>query len=142
VSYAPIYCALQPTILILYTFVRRVVLLFPITHGSTISSSPHFPLMSLTHPTSASSNFQQIFDNALNAYKKRTRNDLLTHPLADRFEACESPDHVLAMLQEQVQGLNESQSQLNTRWLNPTVNVLRSFSATLGGVGLPVCFRT
>ncbi|KAF8497805.1 hypothetical protein F5888DRAFT_1634238 [Russula emetica] len=41
--------------------------------------------MSRTHPTSASSsNFQLtlIFDNALKAYQKRTKKDLLTHPLA------------------------------------------------------------
>jgi hypothetical protein len=115
---------------------------FPITHDSTIIPSiPHFPLMSHTHPTSTSSNFQLIFDNALKAYQKRTKNDLLTHPLADRFEACNSASSILAVLQEQVQELNRSQRS-NTKWLNPTVNVVHAFSETLGeGVG-SVCFRT
>jgi hypothetical protein len=114
---------------------------FPITHDSTILPSiPHFPLMSHTNPTSASSNFRLIFDNALKAYKKRTKNDLLTHPLAERFEACDSASSMLAVLQEQVQELNQSQCG-NTKWLDPTVNVLHAFSETLGeGVG-SVCFR-
>jgi hypothetical protein len=110
---------------------------FSITHSPT----PHFPHMSLAHPTSTPSNFQLIFDNALKAYKKRTRNDLLTHPLAGRFEACDSASSFLAVLREQVQELNQSQ-RINTKWLDPTVNVLQTFSETLGeGVG-SVCFRT
>ena len=98
--------------------------------------------MSLAHPTpTSSSNFQLIFDNALKAYKKRTRNDLLTHPLADRFEACDSASGFLAVLQELVQELNQSQPN-NTKWLDPIVNVIHAFSETLReGVG-SVCFRT
>src|ERR1700733_11128782 len=94
-----------------------------------------------THPTSNSSNFQLIFDNALKAYKKRTGEDPLTHPLADRLESCDSASSILTVLQEQVQQLNESQRN-NMKWLDPTVNVLHAFSETLGeGVG-SVCFRT
>jgi hypothetical protein len=97
--------------------------------------------MSHTHPTSTSSNFKPIFDNALKAYKKRTKNDLLTHPLADRLEACGSASSILTVLQEQVRELNESQRS-NQKWLDPTVNVLLAFSETVGeGVG-SVCFRT
>ena len=106
-------------------------------------SSPQFPLslMSHTHPTSTPSHFRLIFDNALKAYKKRTKNDLLTHPLAERLEGCDSASSMLAVLQEQVQELNQSQHR-NTKWLDPTVNVLLAFSETLGeGVG-SVCFRT
>ena len=98
------------------------------------------PLMSHTHP-STSSNFQIILDNALKAYKKRTKNDLLKHPLADRLQACNSPSSMLTVLQEQVQELNQSQRS-NTKWLDPTVNVLHTFSEVLGeGVG-SVGFRT
>jgi hypothetical protein len=111
------------------------------TLNSIFPSTPHFPLMSHAHPTSTSSNFRLIFDNALKAYKKRTRNDPLTHPLAHRLEACESASSILTVLQEQVQELNESQRS-NMKWLDPTVNVLHAFSETLGeGVG-SVCFRT
>jgi hypothetical protein len=105
------------------------------------NSIPHFPLMSHTHPTSTPSNFQLIFDNALKAYKKRTKNDILTHPLADRLKVCDSADSTLTVLQELVQELNQSQRS-NQKWLDPTVNVLLAFSETLrGGVG-SVCFRT
>jgi hypothetical protein len=98
-------------------------------------------LMSHTQPTSTSSNFQLIFDSALKAYKKRTKNDLLTHQLAGRLEACNSASSILTVLQELVQELNQSQRS-NTKWLDPTVNVLLAFSETLGeGVG-SVCFRT
>ena len=116
----------------------------PITYDSTILSPPtpisRFPLMSHTHPTSPSSNFRPIFDDALKVYKKRTKNDLLTHPLADRFAGRDSASSILTVLQEQVQGLNESQLS-NTNWLDPIVNVLCVFSETLGeGVG-SVCFK-
>ncbi|KAF8497781.1 hypothetical protein F5888DRAFT_1803244 [Russula emetica] len=91
--------------------------------------------MSHTHHTSASSsNFQLIFDNALKAYEKRTKKDLLTHPLAAQLQRCNSPSSILDILQEQVQELNQSQRRNErwTRWLDPTVKVLHAFSETLG----------
>ena len=100
-------------------------------------STPRFltpPLMSHTHSTSTSSNFQQVFNNALKGYQMRTKEDLLTHPLADRFETCDSASSILAVLEEQVQALDESQRRYETwmKFLNPTVNVLHAFSGTLG----------
>jgi hypothetical protein len=96
--------------------------------------------MSHTHTTTtSSSNFQLIFNNALKEYEKRTKNDLLAHPLAAQLQACDSPSAVLAVLQLQVQGLDQSQSSNDrwTRWLDPTVDVLYAFSGTLGeGVSL------
>ena len=135
--------SLAPVIYAVPTRVSGVSLFsFPITHDSTILPSiPRFLLMSHTHPTSTSSNFKLIFDNALKSYQKRTKNDLFSHPLADRIEACDSASSILTVLQEQVQELNESRHN-NTKWLDPTVNVLHAFSETLGeGVG-SVCFRT
>ena len=97
--------------------------------------------MSHTHPTTTSSDFQPIFNKALKAYEKRTKNDLLTQPLVDRLKPCNSASSILTVLQEQLQELNESQNS-NVKWLDPTVNVLCAFSETLGeGVG-SVCFRT
>ena len=111
---------------------------FPITHYPTILlSSPLFTpsFMSHKHPASTSSNFQLILDNALKVYKKRTKNDLLKHPLADRLQACDSSRSILTVLQEQVQELNQSQRS-STKWLDPTVNVIHTFSEALGeGVG-------
>ena len=102
-------------------------------------------LMSHSHLTASSSNnFQLIFNNALKAYEKHTKKDLLAHPLASQLQACNSPAAVLAILQQQVQGLDQSRSG-DDRWtkmLDPTINVLYTFSATLGeGVGL-VSLRT
>ena len=110
---------------------------FLIAHSQFLTS----PLMSHNQSSSSSSNFKLIFDNALKTYNECTKNDLLKHPLADRLQACNSPTSILAVLQEQVQQLNDSQRS-NTKWLDPTVNVLLTFSETLGeGVG-SVCFRT
>ena len=107
--------------------------------------------MSHAHPTvtvlptvSSSSNFQLIINNALDKYKKRTKNDLLAHPLAAQLQSCDSPSAILAILHQQVQELDHSRSSDERwlRWLEPTVNVLYALSSSLGeGVGL-VCART
>jgi hypothetical protein len=101
--------------------------------------------MSHAHATgSSSSNFQLILNNALDKYKKRTKKDLLAHPLAAQIQSCNSPSDVLAVLQQQLQGLDQSRSSDErwSRWLDPTVSVLYALSSTLAaGVGL-VCLMT
>ena len=96
--------------------------------------------MSHTHPTGPSSpNFQLIFNNALKAYEKQTNNDILFHPLVADLQACQSPNAILAVLQQQVQELDQSRTsdERLTKWLDPTVNVLYAFSETIGeGVSL------
>jgi fungal STAND N-terminal Goodbye domain len=98
--------------------------------------------MSQTRSASTSStNFQLIFNNALKAYERRTKKDLLAHPLAAQLQPCYSPSSILIVLQQQVQELNRSQSRDErlTKWLDPTVNVLFTLSEALGeGVSL-VC---
>ena len=99
----------------------------------------------MSHTTvSSSSNFQLIINNALEKYKKRTKNDLITHPLAAQLQSCNSPDAILAILHQQVQALDQSRSsdERFSRWLNPTVNVIYALSSTVAaGVGL-VCLGT
>jgi hypothetical protein len=97
--------------------------------------------MSNSRPTDpSSSNFQLIFNNALKDYEKRTKNDLLVHPLAAELQNCNSPTNILAVLHKQVQGLDQYDRW--TKWLDPTVNVLYMLSKTLGeGVSL-VSHRT
>ena len=88
---------------------------------------------------SSSSDFNTIFDKALRAYKIKTKQDLVTHPLASQLQACNSPAAVLTIIQDQVQQFEQSRSgdERLRRWLKPTINVLYTFSATLGqGVGL------
>ena len=104
--------------------------------------------MSHTHPTasspSSSSNFQLLINNALDTYKRRTKNDLLAHPLATRLQTCNTPSAIIALLQEQVQGLDQSRSSDErwSKWLDPTVNVLQAFSSILQAGASLVCFRT
>ena len=97
--------------------------------------------MSNSHPITASSspNFQFIFNNALREYEKRTKNDLLAHPLAAELQNCNSSSNILAVLHRQVQGLDQSLNGNDrwTKWLDPTVNVLYMLSKTLGeGISL------
>ena len=85
--------------------------------------------------TSSRSNYQLIFDNALAAYKMKTGKDLASDPLLIRLESCDSPDSVLVVLREQIPGFDQSKSSNHrfTNWLSPTVNVLYTFSSTIGG---------
>ncbi|KAI9449924.1 hypothetical protein BJY52DRAFT_212033 [Lactarius psammicola] len=96
--------------------------------------------MSQTLSTTLSpSNFQAIFDASLRAYQKKTKKDLLAHPLMAELQTCNSPIDILAVLRTQVQQFEQSTrgDDKITRWLNPTVNVLYAFSTVLGeGVGL------
>jgi hypothetical protein len=82
--------------------------------------------------TSSSANYQAIFDNALDAYKKKTGKDLTSDPLLRRLESCSSPDTVLNVLREQIPELDQPGSRLTT-WVKPTINVLYNFSSTISG---------
>lgn len=85
------------------------------------------------------SNFPAIFCASMKEYERKTKKDLLTHPLMAQLHTCDSPADILAVLRTQVQTFEESTRNDDkfTKWLNPTVNVLYAFSATLGaGVGL------
>ena len=96
--------------------------------------------MSHSHLTAtSSSNFQLIIDNALKEYAKYTKTDLTAHPLAIQLQTCDSPGAILAILQQQVQGPDQSGSSDDrwTKWLDPTVSILCALSETLGeGVSL------
>ena len=89
--------------------------------------------------SSSSSNFQSVFNTALDAYEKKTKTKLLTHPLAAQLQSCDSPTAILSVLQDLIQQFDcrrRSDERL-TNWLNPTVNVVYAFSSTVGqGVGL------
>ena len=89
--------------------------------------------------TTSTSNYQSIFDNAIEAYKKKTKKDLRSHPLLDKLQNCDSPDAVLGILYEQIPGFDPSRGTNDklAKWLNPTVNVLCTFSGVIGGgIGL------
>ena len=86
--------------------------------------------------STSSSNFASIFNVALEKYKRKTKQDLAKHPLLPRLQSCDSPEAILTVLREQTIESNQSQSSDDglTTWVTPTVNVLYSFSATIGGV--------
>ncbi|KAN0111664.1 hypothetical protein V8E52_008225 [Russula decolorans] len=89
--------------------------------------------------SSSSSNFQSIFNASLQAYNNKTKNKLLDHPLATQLQFCDSPDAILTVLQDLVQQFDQRRTSDERlwNWLDPTVNVLYTFSDTLGeGVGL------
>jgi hypothetical protein len=96
--------------------------------------------MSHSHPnassSSSSSNFQSVINAALEAYEKKTKTKLLTHPLAAQLQSCDSPTAILSVLQDLIQQFDQRRSsdQRLSNWLNPTVNVLYAFSSTLGQV--------
>ena len=100
--------------------------------------------------TPSSSNFLAIFSIAVKAYEKRTKKDLHLHPIASQLQACDSPTSILAVLQGQVDDLDQARNSNErlTKWLGPTVNVLLAFSDILGeGVSLvrvqgAICLRT
>ena len=66
-------------------------------------------------------------------YKKRTNVDLLAHPLASQLQACDSSSAIIALLQQRLQGPDQSRSGDDRwiEWLDPTINVLFVFSAIL-----------
>ncbi|KAH9028017.1 hypothetical protein EDB83DRAFT_2555160, partial [Lactarius deliciosus] len=93
----------------------------------------------MSQTPSSSSNLQAIFNASIKEYQKKTKKDLLLHPLMGQLQTCNSPTDILAVLRTQVQQFEQSTSDDDklTKWLNPTVNVLYAFSAVLGeGVGL------
>jgi hypothetical protein len=92
--------------------------------------------MSTVPSTSTShSNFVSIFNAALETYKRKTKKDLASHPLLPSLQSCNSPDAVLTVLREQIPAFNQPQNGDDrlTKWVAPAVNVLYSFSATIGG---------
>ncbi|KAI9428460.1 hypothetical protein H4582DRAFT_2136267 [Lactarius indigo] len=81
--------------------------------------------------------FKSMLDVALDEYKKKTGKDLLAHWLADELKSCESVDGVLNILRDQAKAFEQSGDQKLTKWIDPLVHVLYTFSGALGdGVSL------
>ena len=98
-----------------------------------------FPTANTMSQTSAMAssrlNYQSIFDNALEVYRKKTRKDLRSHPLLSKLKNCDSPDAVLTTLRQEIPGFDQSGSSNDdnqlTKWLDPTIKVLISFSSAI-----------
>ena len=112
----------------------------PSFHDCSYCIIPHPPVVTMpqTPPeVSPRANYQTIFDNALQVYKRKTRRDLSSNPLFHRLESCGSPDDFITILRQQIpefdQSAGGSSDDRLTRWLDPTVKVINAFSATIGG---------
>jgi hypothetical protein len=68
--------------------------------------------------------------NVLKTYEEKTGKDLASDPLLHRVEACHSSDDITTILGQQILGVDHVQSSNDgmTRWLNPNVDVIHSFS--------------
>jgi hypothetical protein len=102
-------------------------------------SSPRTIMSTVPSTSTSHSNFVSIFNAALETYKRKTKKDLATHPLLPTLQSCDSPGAILTVLREQIPTFSQLQNGDDrlTKWVSPTVNVLYSFSATLGGgIGL------
>lgn len=75
-------------------------------------------------------------------YKQQTKKNITSHPLAVQLQSCDSPSAILTALRAQVKGFNQSTGvdEKLTKWLDPTINVLSAFSATVSnGIGTVNC---
>jgi hypothetical protein len=127
--------------------------LLPSTHDLQYQPTQRFhssPLPTPAEPASTMStskqttdlstaNFTAIFDAASNEYKTLTKQDLETHPFAAAFEISNSPDSVMNAFRKQAQAFDKFRKGDDKlmAWLTPIVNILFTFSGTLGeGIGL------
>jgi hypothetical protein len=87
----------------------------------------------------STSNFVAIFDAASREYKSLTKQDLATHPLAAAIEGYNSPDAILNIFRKQTSAFDKfcKGDDKLMGYLSPIVNILFTFSETLGeGVSL------
>ena len=79
------------------------------------------------------SDFKSILDAALSEYEKKTGKPLFDDPLADKLQRCNSIDTLKAIFQSQADAFQGGDEKL-MNLIVPTVNVLCTFSDTLGRV--------
>jgi hypothetical protein len=100
--------------------------------------------MSITNQTASPStnNFTAIFNAAEVEYQKITGKRLDTHPLVVKFDDCRSPKDISNVLRMQVQSFGNFRQgdEKLMKWLEPMINILLTFSDTLGeGISLASC---
>ena len=85
-----------------------------------------------------SSDFKSILDaglnRALSEYKNKTGKPLLDHQLASELQRCDSADSIKAVLQTQAEAFQQFRDgdKRLMKWINPVVDVLSTFSDTIG----------
>ena len=92
---------------------------------STVAST------STSHPDLTS-----FFNAALEAYKRKTKKDLVSDPLLPILQSCDSPEAILSVFRERIPAFDKTEDRF-AKWVIPTVNVLHAFSDIIGqAVGL------
>ena len=139
-TFVPASCSSIISVLSPHPLLTRTTSIIPLT-GLTPLTTPLATITMSQSPPAASSSpaLQTIFVASLKEYEKKTKKDLLTHPLLVQLQTCNSPTEILTILRAQAQQFEQSTSGDDklTKWLNPTVNVLYAFSSVIGtGVGL------
>jgi hypothetical protein len=89
------------------------------------------------------SGFELIFDAALIEYARQTGINLATYPPAEKLMNCGSPDAVIQLLQEKMQGFKvfRDRGSKLIKWLRPLVQVIYLVSGVLGHTTDPVSPR-
>jgi hypothetical protein len=96
--------------------------------------SPRSIMATAPSTSTPHSNFETIFNTALETYKRKTKKDLTSHPLLPSLQSCNSAEAIITVLRDQVPVSNQSRNGDDrlVRWVAPTVNVMYAFSATMG----------
>jgi len=113
----------------------------------SLEPPPNFPACDLrmsttgrtASPSQSTDNFTAIFQAASREYQRVTGKPLDTHPFSKQLDSCNSPEAVSNVLRTQAQAFSKFRQgdEKLMAWLDPTVNILFTFSATLGeGIGL------
>jgi hypothetical protein len=95
-----------------------------------MSQATSFPLQAPILPLQSTS----ILEVALTEYRRNTGNDLLSHPLSDELQRCDSLDDILVILQRQANTLEQLKdgNRRLMKWVSSSVNILYSISSALG----------
>jgi len=81
--------------------------------------------------SSASTNFRELFESALQTYDKMTGMTLAEHPFSLRLRNCPSVESVIALLQDQViTSSNLRGSDRIMKSIKSTISILSTLSAT------------
>ena len=110
-----------------------------IAHRLRISPLLVTPMSSNQTAGPSTDNFTAIFNAAEAEYERLTGKRLNTHPLAAQLLTCKNPEAVSNVLRMQAQSFSRFRQgdERLMSWLDPTIHILFTFSATLGeGIGL------
>jgi hypothetical protein len=85
-------------------------------------------------PSRSTDNFTAIFQAALNEYHTVTGKSLDTQPFAAQLDDCNSPEAFSNVLRTQAKALSKFRKgdEKLMVWLDPTIDILYTFSRTLG----------